>query len=93
MLNVTITINSISLLAITVSVTALNGKVSWQPGTKEYHKITLHIKLQTRGLLGKSKRGLPLLGLGAEELSKRQTYIVFLGGKAPQVGFQVLRLG
>lgn len=86
MLNVTIIINSISLLALIVSVTDLKGKVSWQPGTKGYHKITLHNKPHTRGLLGKSKRGLPLLGLGAEELSKREIYIGFLGGKESQGG-------
>lgn len=86
MLNVTIFIHSISLLAIIVSVTALKGQVSWQPGTKGYSKITLHNQPHTRDLLGKSKRGLPLLGLGAEELSRRQTYIGFLGSKTSQGG-------
>ena len=38
------------------SVTALRGKVSWQLGAKEYHKVTPHNKPHTRDLLGKTQR-------------------------------------
>jgi hypothetical protein len=38
-----------------MSVTALRGKVSWQLGAKEYHKVTQHNKSQTRDLLGKTQ--------------------------------------
>lgn len=35
------------------NVTALNGKVSWQPGAKEYHKVTKQAS-HTRFILGKT---------------------------------------
>lgn len=43
-------------------VTALKGKTSWPLGAKKYHKVTLHNKLHRRGLLGKTREWLPLLG-------------------------------
>ena len=43
------------------SVADLKGKVSWQSGVKEYHKVTLHNKPHTRDLLGEKNPGLWLL--------------------------------
>lgn len=39
------------------NVTALRGKLSWQSGAKEYHKVTLHNKPHTRDLLEKIQDG------------------------------------
>ena len=42
----------------TLSVIVKKGKVSWQLGAKEYHKVTLHNKVHTRDLLiGKNTGG------------------------------------
>lgn len=54
-----------------VSVVALRGKISWQLGAKEYHKVTPHNKLHTRDLLGKTQeRG--CLGLGKNQQGAEQ---------------------
>lgn len=37
-----------------VSVTALRGKVSWQLGATEYHKVKMHNNPHTRDLLGET---------------------------------------
>lgn len=38
-------------------VTALKGKISWQLGGKEYHKVTLYNKPHPRDLWGKTQEG------------------------------------
>lgn len=62
----------------TVIVIALRGKVSWQSGTKEYHKATTQDKPHLMG--GENPRGsLPLLGRDTvRNRAEGRLYIGFL---------------
>lgn len=61
----------------------LRGKLPWQSGAKEHHKITLHTKSLTQEInLEKHKRAASsILARSRKELSRRQgSYRVWDGG-------------
>lgn len=61
-----------------VSCYSSDGKVSWQPEAKDYHRVSLHNKLYTRELLGRKTKEGGCLGLD-EEQSTTEQEVGFLG--------------
>lgn len=62
-----------------MSVAALKGKVFWQLGAKEYHKVTLHYKPHKR-CLGKDTKG------GRKQSRRQAFYCISCGDGAFQDG-------
>lgn len=48
-------LNQIKYWLVIISATALKGKVSWELGARDYHKVTPHNRLHTRDLLVKTR--------------------------------------
>jgi len=74
-----------------VSVTDKMGKVSWQPGAKECHKVRPHNKHHTGDLLGRkqTEEWLPLLQQeAAENWVEGRVDVGFLWGGAFQCGMR-----
>lgn len=77
-----------------------NGKVSWQPGANEYHKVTSHNKPHTRDLLRRKKNRRMVASAPARnsrELNRIRPYTEFLGkgvelSRVEIGGFHVQRL-
>lgn len=61
-----------------VSCYSSDGKVSWQPEAKDYHKVSLHNKLYTRDLLGREIKEGGYLCLD-EKQQRTEQEVGFLG--------------